>query len=177
MIPARQCPPARSAPIHAQLDSFITRQVDVIAMHSRKESPFASRPPRLCPGGSSGCDSWRRRQPRITASACRCSAKMLQPSSKPVAPSVGKMVCARRREAGGNLSYPSVCSRAMYSLTISLAIEIMHYPCFHYYIVITHYYHYYPLLHVTNGATCKYRRFRAYIAGSVLKVALLFESL
>ena len=32
----------------------------------------------------------------------------------------------------------------------------MHYPCFHYYIVITHYYHYYPLLHVTNGATCRW---------------------
>ena len=26
----------------------------------------------------------------------------------------------------------------------------MHYPCFHCYILITHYHHYYPLLHVTN---------------------------
>ena len=27
---------------------------------------------------------------------------------------------------------------------------------FHYYIVITHYYHYYSLLHVSNWATCRW---------------------
>ena len=43
-IPARS---ARSASIHALLDSSITRQVHGIAMHSRKESPFTS-------AGSSG---------------------------------------------------------------------------------------------------------------------------
>ena len=43
------CPPARSAHIYARLDSFITRQVLVLAMHSRKESPFASRPLPLGP--------------------------------------------------------------------------------------------------------------------------------
>ena len=36
---------------------------------------------------------------------------------------------------------------------MSSLLHIMYYPCFHYYIVITHSYHYYPLLHVTNGAT------------------------
>ena len=42
-------------------------------------------------------------------------------------------------------------------IMISL-LHIMHYHCFHYYIVITHYHHYYPLLHVTtgNGATCRW---------------------
>ena len=39
---------------------------------------------------------------------------------------------------------------------MSSLLHIMHYPCFHYYIVITHYYHYCPLLHVTNGATCRW---------------------
>ena len=43
------CQPTRSAPIHAWLDLFFTRQVHGIAMHSRKESPFASRPLPLGP--------------------------------------------------------------------------------------------------------------------------------
>ena len=40
-------------------------------------------------------------------------------------------------------------------IIMSSFLHIMHYPCFHYYIVITHYYHYCPLLHVTNWATCR----------------------
>ena len=38
---------------------------------------------------------------------------------------------------------------------MSALLHIMHYPCFHYYIVFTIYYHYYPFLPVTNGATCR----------------------
>ena len=64
------CPPARSAPVHTRLDSFITRQVHGIAMHSRKEFPFASRPLPLSPSRLlrvRRSDSRRRRQLRITA--------------------------------------------------------------------------------------------------------------
>ena len=33
---------------------------------------------------------------------------------------------------------------------MSALLHIMHFPCFHYYIVITHYYYSYHLLHVTK---------------------------
>ena len=105
---------AYSESIHAVLDSFIT-------MHSRKESPFAPRPLPSAPAGSSGSESRWRRQLRITAAACRRSAGR-KPSSNPAAPSVGKMVCARRREAQGNLWYPFLSSSAMYSLTVDYLV-------------------------------------------------------
>ena len=38
---------------------------------------------------------------------------------------------------------------------MSSLLRIIHFRCFHYNIVIPHYYHYYPLLHVTNWATCR----------------------
>ena len=40
MIPARQCPPARSAPIHAQLDSFITRLAKGISFRIPASPPL-----------------------------------------------------------------------------------------------------------------------------------------
>ena len=49
-------------------------------------------------------DSWG--SPLPPAAASQAATQMLQPSSSPAALSVGKMVCARRREAGGNLSNP-----------------------------------------------------------------------
>ena len=39
---------------------------------------------------------------------------------------------------------------------MSSLLCIMHGPCFHYSIVISYYYHYYPLLHITNE-TCRWK--------------------
>ena len=39
---------------------------------------------------------------------------------------------------------------------MSSLLRFMHFPCFHYYIIIADNYHYYPLLHVTNRATCRW---------------------
>ena len=47
-------------------------------------------------------------------------------------------------------------SQLQKQVTMSSLLPLMHYPCFHYYIVITHYYHYSPLLYVTNWATCRW---------------------
>ena len=58
---------ARSMPIHAQLDSFITRQVHGIGMHSRKESPFAS---------------------LLPAAAAQAATQILQPLNNPATPSL-----------------------------------------------------------------------------------------
>ena len=97
--------------------------------HCTRERNLLSHPvpPPLASAGSSGSDSRRRRQLRITAAACRRraglyqnAAALEQPSGR--APSAWKMVCARCREVGGNLLYPSLSSRAIYSLTISLAL-------------------------------------------------------
>ena len=73
--------------------------------------------------GSAGSESRRRRQPRFTAAACRCRAQISSPR-----PTQRRHPMIRRKyglrqatEAGGNLSYPSLSSRAMYSLTNSLA--------------------------------------------------------
>ena len=49
-------------------------------------------------------------------------------------------------------------SQLQKQVILSSLFFIMHYPCFHYYIVNTHYYHHYPLLHVTNWATCRWTR-------------------
>ena len=38
---------------------------------------------------------------------------------------------------------------------MSSLLRIRHFRCFHYFIVITHYYRYYPLLNVTDWATCR----------------------
>ena len=119
------CPPARFAPIYARMDSlnFIHHQTsawhrDALAKKNLLSHPGLSP---SAPAGSSGSDSRRRRQLRITAAACRRRAGR-KPSSNPAVPSVRKMVCARQREAGGNLSYPSLSLRSMYSLTIALVI-------------------------------------------------------
>ena len=39
---------------------------------------------------------------------------------------------------------------------MSSLLHIKHFTCFHHYIVIAHNYHYYPSLHVTNRATCRW---------------------
>ena len=62
------CPPARSAPVHTRLDSFITRQ-ECMASPCTREKNLLSHPCHspLAPAGSSGSNSRRRRQLRITA--------------------------------------------------------------------------------------------------------------
>ena len=80
--------------------------------------------PAPCPSaqaGSSGSISRWLRKLRIIAAAY-CLSACSKPSSNPAVHSVGKMICARLCEAGGNFLYPSLSSRTMYSLTISLAI-------------------------------------------------------
>ena len=114
------CQPARFELIHPQLDSFITRQMHGNAMHSRKERIFLLHPgpPPLGPSRRLSRRIWQPESAAATAEdhCCRlpppyrpaeAATLMLQPSSNPAAPSVGKMVCARRRKAGGNLSYPA----------------------------------------------------------------------
>ena len=44
-------------------------------------------------------------------------------------------------------------------IIMSSLLHIMHYLCFHFYTVITHNYYYYPSLHVTIGATCRWSFF------------------
>ena len=97
--------PASYAPIHAQLDSFITRQVHGIAIVIEPESPFASLPPPLLPALR---PSRLLRVPLLAAAtaedqsclllllsaqaACHCCLQcpMLQPTSNS---SVGKWIC------------------------------------------------------------------------------------
>ena len=73
------------------------------------------------PAGSSGSNS-------LTVADCSSSARRQAASPRATQlcafhPKDGLLrLWARRREAGGNLLYPSLSSRAMYSLTLSLAI-------------------------------------------------------
>ena len=48
--------------------------------------------------------------------------------------------------------------------------HIMHFPGFHYYIVITHDYYYFPFLHVTNWATCRWACWHFFSIATVLAV-------
>ena len=92
-------------------------------MQSREESPLAFLPPPSAPAGSSGSYSRRRQQLRFTPAAAvppviaggdsppaPADTQILQPTSNPAAPSVGKVVWARRRETGGKLLYPWLSS-------------------------------------------------------------------
>ena len=122
------CPAVPACPLCAYSCSagFIHHQTSVWQRHAlAKEISFrvlAPPPlPQQAPQGATvgGGDSRASPlQPAAAAPKC-CSPRATV--SNPAAPSVGMMVCARRREAGGNLLYPPLSSRAMYSFTISLA--------------------------------------------------------
>ena len=83
-------------------ESFISRLVHCIAMHSPLSHPG---PSTSAPAGSSGPDSRRRRQLRITAAACRCRAARYPISAalEQRSCAIRRKVGASRREAGGNL--------------------------------------------------------------------------
>ena len=49
-------------------------------------------------------------------------------------------------------------SKWLKQVIMSLLLRIMHFRCFHYYMVITHYCHYYLLLHVRDSRTCRCSR-------------------
>ena len=59
---------------------------------------------------------------RLPPPPAQAATQMLQPTRNQAAPSVRKRVCVTRRQAGGNLSYPVLSSRDMYSLNFWLAI-------------------------------------------------------
>ena len=72
--------------------------------HNREKNLLSHpAPPPPAPAGSAGSDNRLLRQLRITVAVC-CRSAGRKPSSNPAAPSVGKLVCSRRREAWGNLT-------------------------------------------------------------------------
>ena len=93
----------------------------------RLDSPLASRPLPVRPrtllrvrqAAAAAAEDHHCRLPPPPAQA---ATQMLQPTRNQAAPSVRKRVCVTRRQAGGNLSYPVLSSRDMYSLNFWLAI-------------------------------------------------------
>ena len=100
-----------SAPIYACMDLFIT------ALH-----------PPSAPVGSSGSYSrqqWQLRlQPASAACAGRSQNAEAHDSEQPSCSIHQKEVCSRWREKGRNFSCPSLSSRSMYLLNLSLAIVL-----------------------------------------------------
>ena len=72
------CPPASSTPIHARLDSFITRIPEKCLLSAPPPSPSA-------PAGSSGSHNLQLQQLRITSAACLRTVRSAgrKPSSNP----------------------------------------------------------------------------------------------
>ena len=66
-------PPASCAPIHPQLDLFITRQMHGITMHWPRVLLSHCSPSPSSPAGSQGSNCWLQQQLGITTAACSSS--------------------------------------------------------------------------------------------------------